>query len=61
MRDAIAPAEQGERDPFAVFDKSAGADLVRDPYPTFASLRARSPLYEGRLERRSACRRCRRS
>lgn len=38
-------------DPFAVFDQSTGSGAVRDPYPTFAALRARSPFYEGKLEK----------
>jgi cytochrome P450 len=44
-------AGQGtEYDPFAVFDASTGSGAVRDPYPKFAELRARSPFYRGRLE-----------
>jgi cytochrome P450 len=37
-------------DPFAVFDRSTGSGAVRDPYPTFARLRAESPFFAGRLE-----------
>lgn len=39
-----------EHDPFAVFDTFGGADVIRDPYPTFAKLRAEAPFYRGRLE-----------
>jgi cytochrome P450 len=37
-------------DPFAVFDAYTGSGTVRDPYPTFAKLRAASPFLHGRLE-----------
>lgn len=37
-------------DPFAVFDQYTGSGTVRDPYPTFAELRAASPFLHGRLE-----------
>lgn len=37
-------------DPFEAFDRSAGAGLVRDPYPRLAELRARGPFHEGRLD-----------
>jgi len=37
-------------DPFAVFDQYTGSGTVRDPYPTFAKLRAVSPFLHGRLE-----------
>jgi cytochrome P450 len=40
-----------EYDPFAVFEEGTGADLVRDPYPQLAALRAASPVFEGRLDR----------
>lgn len=36
-------------DPFAVFDSSTGSGAVRDPYPTFATLRARCPVHKGSL------------
>jgi len=39
-----------EYDPFAVFDKSVGLGVVRDPYPTFAKLRHESPCFAGRIE-----------
>jgi len=39
-----------EYDPFAVFDKSVGLGVVRDPYPTFAKLRHDSPCFAGRIE-----------
>ena len=43
-------SEHDEHDPFAKFDASMGATVVRDPYPTFAKLRAQAPFYRGRLE-----------
>jgi len=44
-------AGQGDAtDPFAVFDAFTGSGTVRDPYPTFAALRAQSPFFRGRLE-----------
>lgn len=47
-------AEQGreeEYDSFGAFDAAAGAGSVRDPYPTFARLRAESPIWEGSLQK----------
>jgi cytochrome P450 len=38
-------------DPFAVFDASSGVGRVRDPYPTFAALRAQTPVFEGRFDK----------
>jgi cytochrome P450 len=35
---------------FEVFNDATGSGQVRDPYPTFAELRRRSPVYEGRLD-----------
>jgi cytochrome P450 len=39
-------------DPFAVFDESAGAGTVRDPYPMFAELRAECPVLTGPFQSR---------
>lgn len=39
----------GELDPFAAFDRSQGAGVVRDPYPRFAELRRQSPVHPGTL------------
>jgi cytochrome P450 len=36
-------------DPFAQFDHSMGAGVVRDPYPTFAALVRECPVYRGQL------------
>ncbi|MEW6268725.1 MAG: cytochrome P450 [Thermodesulfobacteriota bacterium] len=44
------PPGDEAHDAFAVFDASTGSGLVRDPYPKLAELRARSPLYRGRLD-----------
>jgi cytochrome P450 len=38
-----------ERDPFAEFEHAAGAGVVRDPYPVFASLRRGCPVHKGPL------------
>lgn len=46
----MSVAEQ-EYDSFEAFDATAGAGSVRDPYPTFARLRAESPLWEGSLQK----------
>jgi len=39
-----------QHDPFAAFDAAAGIGTVRDPYATFARLRAQGPFHVGRLE-----------
>ena len=39
----------GELDPFAAFDRSQGAGIVRDPYPRFAELRRAAPVHPGTL------------
>jgi len=36
-------------DPFEALDRAAGAGAVRDPYPTFATLRGECPVHHGRL------------
>jgi len=36
-----------EHDPFAEFDKAAGAGVVRDPYPVFAEMRRECPVHSG--------------
>jgi cytochrome P450 len=36
-------------DPFAAFDRSQGAGIVRDPYPRFAELRREAPVHPGTL------------
>lgn len=41
---------EDDYDPFAVFDQYTGSGTIRDPYPTFAKLRAASPFLHGRLE-----------
>ena len=41
-----------DHDPFAVFDTSNGAGIVRDPYPLFAELRRESPVFKGPLGER---------
>jgi cytochrome P450 len=42
-------AEGGERDPFEVFDAAIGGGQVRNPYPVFAELRGRCPVFHGKL------------
>jgi cytochrome P450 len=44
------PRGDDSHDPFKVFDASSGVGHVRDPYPTFAALRERTPVYEGRFD-----------
>jgi cytochrome P450 len=46
----MSVAEQ-DYDSFEAFDAAAGAGTVRDPYPTFARLRAESPMWEGTLQK----------
>jgi hypothetical protein len=41
------PSDADEYDPFDAFDRSNGADLVRDPYPDWAEARARCGVIEG--------------
>jgi len=43
-------APPAANDPFEAFDRSAGAGIVRDPYPRLAELRAESPVYKGRID-----------
>lgn len=45
------PGQEQEYDSFGAFDTAAGAGSVRDPYPTFARLRAESPVWEGSLQK----------
>lgn len=42
---------QDPNDAFQSFNAATGSGRIRDPYPTFASLREQSPVYEGRLDR----------
>jgi cytochrome P450 len=41
--------DSNERDPFAEFDLSTGAGIVRDPYPTFAEMQRECPVQRGPL------------
>ena len=36
-------------DAFDVFNRAMGAGVVRDPYPTFARLRAQAPVHRARV------------
>ena len=45
-------ASEDDRDPFAAFDQSTGSGVVRDPYPTFATLRRECPVHKGPLGER---------
>jgi cytochrome P450 len=47
MTTLSTPVEDESYDPFEAFDHALGANLVRNPYPRFAELRAESPLHEG--------------
>ena len=49
--ETTAGSQTGENDPFESFNSATGSGQIRDPYPTFASLREQSPVYEGRLDR----------
>lgn len=52
---SMIPNEQAtvagqDDDPFISFNQAAGMGRVRDPYPLWAQLRERGPLYEGPLD-----------
>jgi cytochrome P450 len=41
---ATSPLDDESNDPFALFDRSMGADTVRDPYPEWAEALAKAPV-----------------